>query len=50
MSLAAPIPRVDLAATPTPVVELERLSRRLGVERWVKRDDLTGLRLLDSAC
>src|SRR5206468_1088232 len=38
-----PIPRVELACTPTPLVKLERLSRRLGVELWVKRDDLTGL-------
>jgi 1-aminocyclopropane-1-carboxylate deaminase/D-cysteine desulfhydrase-like pyridoxal-dependent ACC family enzyme len=32
-----PIPRVELACTPTPLVKLERLSRRLGVELWVKR-------------
>jgi D-cysteine desulfhydrase len=37
------IPRVELAQTPTPVLKLERLSARLGVEVWVKRDDLTGL-------
>ena len=40
---AAPIPRVELAATPTPLLKLERLSGELGVELWVKRDDLTGL-------
>src|SRR5262245_13378476 len=40
---APPIPRVDLAYTPTPLLKLERLSTELGVELWVKRDDLTGL-------
>ena len=44
MSVAAvPIPRVELAFTPTPLLKLERLSRELGVELWLKRDDLTGL-------
>ena len=40
---APPIPRVDLANAPTPLLKLERLSQELGVELWVKRDDLTGL-------
>jgi D-cysteine desulfhydrase len=40
---APPIPRVELAAAPTPLLHLERLSADLGVELWVKRDDLTGL-------
>src|SRR3972149_6595732 len=40
---AHPIPRVELAQTPTPLLKLERLSQELGVELWVKRDDLTGL-------
>jgi D-cysteine desulfhydrase len=40
---APPIPRVELAAAPTPLLKLERLSAELGVELWVKRDDLTGL-------
>jgi len=40
---AAPIPRVELAHAPTPLLKLERLSTELGVELWVKRDDLTGL-------
>jgi D-cysteine desulfhydrase len=40
---APPIPRVELAYAPTPLLKLERLSRELGVELWVKRDDLTGL-------
>jgi D-cysteine desulfhydrase len=40
---APPIPRIELALAPTPLLPLERLSRELGVELWVKRDDLTGL-------
>ena len=34
--------RIRLARTPTPIEPLPRLSARLGVELWVKRDDLTG--------
>src|SRR5438094_10144578 len=40
---APPIPRVELAYAPTPLLKLERLSAELGVELWGKRDDLTGL-------
>src|SRR5512145_205373 len=40
---AASIPRVELVLGPTPLLKLERLSAELGVELWVKRDDLTGL-------
>jgi D-cysteine desulfhydrase len=40
---ASPIPRIDLAYAPTPLLKLERLSAELGIELWVKRDDLTGL-------
>jgi D-cysteine desulfhydrase len=36
-------PRLELALLPTPILKLERLSRRLGVELYLKRDDLTGL-------
>lgn len=36
-------PRVPLAHTPTPLHELPRLGAELGVELYVKRDDLTGL-------
>lgn len=40
------LPRVRLAALPTPVQPLPRLGARLGgVQLWVKRDDLTGLGL-----
>ncbi len=37
--------RVPLARTPTPLEPLERTSRELGVELWIKRDDLTGAEL-----
>jgi D-cysteine desulfhydrase len=40
---APPIPRIELAYAPTPLLKLERLSAQLGIELWVKRDDLTGL-------
>ena len=40
---APPIPRIELAYAPTPLLKLERLSAHLGIELWVKRDDLTGL-------
>jgi D-cysteine desulfhydrase len=43
MPTAVAIPRVDLALAPTPLLRLDRLSRELGTELWVKRDDLTGL-------
>jgi D-cysteine desulfhydrase len=39
----APLP--DLARLPTPLQRLDRTSERLGVEIWIKRDDLTGLEL-----
>lgn len=42
-TVAPPIPRVDLALGPTPLHRLARLSAQLGVDLWVKRDDLTGL-------
>ena len=35
--------RLELALLPTPLLKLGRLSRRLGVEVYLKRDDLTGL-------
>ncbi len=38
------LPRVPLALTPTPLHELPRLARELGIGRlFAKRDDLTGL-------
>jgi len=36
---------LSLARRPTPVQRLERMSRELSVELWVKRDDLTGFGL-----
>ncbi|HEX4514481.1 MAG TPA: D-cysteine desulfhydrase family protein [Polyangiaceae bacterium] len=35
-------PRLTLAHLPTPLAHDERLSSLLGVELWVKRDDMTG--------
>lgn len=40
-----PAPTVPLALRPTPLQRLEGPSRRLGLEVWVKRDDLTGAAL-----
>src|SRR4030042_5217377 len=37
--------RVSLARVPTPLEPLKRLSDRLGVDLYVKRDDLTGVEL-----
>jgi 1-aminocyclopropane-1-carboxylate deaminase/D-cysteine desulfhydrase-like pyridoxal-dependent ACC family enzyme len=39
------LPRVSLAALPTPLERCERISKALGPRFWVKRDDLTGLAL-----
>ncbi|MEC8425391.1 MAG: pyridoxal-phosphate dependent enzyme, partial [Myxococcota bacterium] len=36
---------IGLARLPTPIQYLERTSARLGVDVWIKRDDLTGLGL-----
>ncbi|MBI3997676.1 MAG: pyridoxal-phosphate dependent enzyme [Armatimonadetes bacterium] len=41
-SRIAAIPRVHLAMLPTPIQRCPNLSRDLGVDLWVKRDDLTG--------
>ena len=38
-------PRVSLVQLPTPVHRLDRLSDTLGIDLWIKRDDLTGLAL-----
>ena len=37
--------RVALAVTPTPLERATRLSKEMGVDLWVKRDDLTGAAL-----
>ncbi|MEO3417284.1 D-cysteine desulfhydrase family protein [Roseovarius sp. CAU 1744] len=39
----AAFPRTGLVSGPTPLEPLPRLSEHLGVELWIKRDDLTGL-------
>src|SRR2546427_639807 len=39
---APPIPRIELAVVPTPLLKLERLSQELGIQLWVKRHGLTG--------
>lgn len=41
----AKLPRINLGAFPTPLEPLPRLSERLGVRLFIKRDDLTGLAL-----
>ena len=38
-------PRVSLGLFPTPIHRLENISRLLGAEIWIKRDDLSGLGL-----
>lgn len=38
-------PRVKLVQLPTPLHRLDRLSADLGVDLWIKRDDLTGFAL-----
>ncbi|WP_020660447.1 1-aminocyclopropane-1-carboxylate deaminase/D-cysteine desulfhydrase [Amycolatopsis benzoatilytica] len=45
MNRPAELPRVLLAAEPTPLQYAERLTSVLGVEVWFKREDLTGLGL-----
>jgi len=37
--------RVKLAITPTPFYKLENISRELGKNIWIKRDDMTGVAL-----
>jgi D-cysteine desulfhydrase len=37
--------RVELARTPTPFARLDRTGDKLGVELWIKRDDMTGIEL-----
>lgn len=36
------LPRVRLAHLPTPVIKIPALDTRLGVDLWIKRDDVTG--------
>ena len=39
----ARFPRLHLAHLPTPLEPMERLSRELGADLWIKRDDCTGM-------
>ncbi|PIV73326.1 MAG: D-cysteine desulfhydrase [Rhodobacteraceae bacterium CG17_big_fil_post_rev_8_21_14_2_50_65_11] len=39
----ARFPRLHLAHLPTPLEPMPRLSKELGVEIWIKRDDCTGM-------
>ena len=38
-------PRVSLGVFPTPIHKLENISRLLGTNVYIKRDDLTGIGL-----
>ena len=44
-ALFAPVPRVRLGFFPTPFYKLERMSKELGVNLYIKRDDFTGMNL-----
>ncbi|MEG0780395.1 MAG: D-cysteine desulfhydrase family protein, partial [Oscillospiraceae bacterium] len=39
------LPRLSLGIYPTPLTKLEHLSRRVGRDIWIKRDDLCGVAL-----
>jgi len=39
------LPRLPLGTFPTPLVRLDRLSDRLGVDLWLKRDECSGVAL-----
>ena len=39
----ARFPRLHLAHLSTPLEPMTRLSKELGVELWIKRDDCTGM-------
>jgi len=45
MTVAVDLPRLPLVVAPTPLCAAPRLSAELGVEVWLKRDDLTGVGL-----
>lgn len=40
--MLAGLPRLRLAHLPTPLIQPGRLARSLGIDLWVKRDDMTG--------
>ena len=39
----APFPQAGFVPCPTPLERLDRLSKRFGIDLWIKRDDLTGI-------
>jgi D-cysteine desulfhydrase len=39
----AQLPSANLAVVPTPLLPMHRLSSHVGLEVWIKRDDMTGL-------
>lgn len=41
----AGVPRLPLGHFPTPLVRLDRLSARLGIDLWMKRDECSGVAL-----
>ena len=43
MKTLSNFPRVPLAILPTPLYQLPNVSRILGKNVWVKRDDMTGV-------
>src|SRR6476619_6083358 len=40
--MPAPPPKVPLILSPTPIHRLNNLSKKTGLDLWIKRDDLTG--------
>ncbi len=45
LQFLAGLPRLRLGTFPTPLVPLARLSARLGIDLWMKRDECSGLAL-----
>ena len=45
MNMKKTLPKVSLGVFPTPVQQLENISRLLGTQVYIKRDDLTGIGL-----
>ena len=45
MNMEKTLPKVSLGVFPTPVQQLENISRLLGTQVYIKRDDLTGIGL-----
>ena len=41
-ALFAPVPHVQLGFCPTPFYKLDNMSKALGVNLYIKRDDFTG--------